>query len=132
MTNIVVTESNMSEWVKYAFNKCIIQENEDTSVQLKVNGLDRVYCFDPNRLEQCRFIITKLVSNLPESFNSKYGDTFFNIIKSKDDHIWTNDIKDCEQLVILAVGLGLMEYTFEPRMWKCLPNGMPIIRVCHK
>lgn len=132
MTDIVVTKSNMAELVNYAFNGCIIQEDEDISVQLRVNGLERIHCFNPSRLEQYRLLITELVSNLSESFSDKYGDSFFNIWEYKDGDTWTKNIKDCEKLVVLAIGLGLMEYTFEPRMWKCLPNGVPIIRVCHK
>lgn len=129
----IVTKSNMSEWVKYAFNKCIIQEGEDTSVQTKVNGLNKMYGFNPKRLKQCRLLITEIVSNLSESFSTEHGDSFLDVWKYKDDDYWTKDIKVCEQLVVLAIGLGLMEYTFEPGMWKFLPNnGTPIIRVCHK
>lgn len=129
----IVTKSNMSEWVEYVFDKCIIQEVEDTSVQLKVNGLERVYGFNPKRLEQCRRLITEIVSELPESFKDEHGDSFINVLRNKDGNNWTNDVSVCEKLVVLAIGLGLMEYTFEPGMWKFLPNnGTPIIRVCHK
>lgn len=131
MTNII-TDENMSEWVTYVFNKCSIPDGDDTSsAQLKVEGLNRAFAFYPQELKKCRPIVAEIVAKLPTSFNSKQGDSILNVMKTKEGNVWTKDINICEYLIVLAIGLGLMEYTFESGMWKFLPNGIPLIRVCH-
>lgn len=125
MSNITVTESNMSELTQKAFMDCLFKEGEDTTNYVSVEGITRNYGFHLQRLEEKRELVTALLAELPAEF--KEGYTFLNICTTKEGKLWTGEHHICEQLIVMAIGLGLMSYCMPRTMWAFLPGGVPYI-----
>lgn len=125
--DIIVSASNMAELTSQAFMDCFFKEGEDTTNHVKVEGLTTMFGLHPERLEEKRELVTAILAELPEKF--KEGWTFLNMCVTKDGTQWTGMHRTCEQLVVMAIGLGLMEYTFPREMWQFLPGGVPYLTI---
>ena len=123
--NINVTASNMSELTRTAFMDCLFKEGEDTTNYVKVEGITNMFGLHPQRLEEKRELVTALLAELPEEF--KEGYTFLNFCTTKNGEQWTGIHRICEQLIVMAIGLGLMEYCMPREMWAFLPGGVPYL-----
>ena len=127
MANINVTASNMSELTSNAFMDCLFKKGEDTTNHVKVEGLTSMFGLHPQRLEEKRELVTALLAELPAEF--KEGWSFLNLCTTKDGEQWTGMHHVCEQLVVMAIGLGLMEYLIPREMWRILPGGVPYLKI---
>ena len=127
MENINVTASNMSELTRNAFMDCLFKEGEDTTNHVKVEGIISMFRLHPQRLEEKRELVTALLAELPEKF--KEGYTSLNFCTTKDGEQWTGEHRVCEQLIVMAIGLNLMEYCMPRKMWAVLPGGVPYIMI---
>ena len=125
--NINVTASNMSELTSNAFMDCLFKKGEDTTNHVEVQGLTNMFGLHPQRLEEKRELVTALLAELPVEF--KEGYTFLNLCTTKDGEQWTAMHRVCEQLVVMAIGLGLMEYCLPREMWAILPGGVPYLMI---
>jgi len=125
--NIVITATNMSELVRNSFMKCLFKEGEDTSNYVKVEGIMKNFGLHPQRLEEQRELVTAMLAELPVEF--KDGWTFLNICANKNGELWTGEHSVCEQLIVMAIGLNLMDYCFPREMWAILPGGVPYLIV---
>ncbi len=127
MENINVTASNMSELTRNAFMDCLFKEGEDTTNHVKVEGITSMFGLHPQKLEEKRELVTALLAELPEEF--KEGYTLLNFCTTKDGEQWTGEHRVCEQLIVMAIGLNLMEYCMPREMWAVLPGGVPYIMI---
>ena len=118
---------NMAKIVKEAFEGSLYKEGDNIATAISVEGIVHTYMFNPERLEKMRASILEVVAMLPERFNQGY--TFLDLCKTKDDELWTDNQFVSEQLVVMSIGLGLMEYCFSRDVWKMLPGGVPYIIV---
>ena len=125
--DINVTATNMSELTSNAFKDCLFKEGEDTTNHVKVEGLTSMFGLHPQRLEEKRELVTALLAELPAEF--KEGCSFLNLCTTKDGELWTGMHRVCEQLVVMAIGLGLMEYCMPREMWVILPGGVPYLMI---
>ena len=125
--NIVITATNMSELVRNSFMKCLFKEGEDTSNYVKVEGIMKNFGLHPQRLEEQRELVTAMLAELPVEF--KDGWTFLNICANKNGELWTGEHSVCEQLIVMAIGLNLMDYCFPREIWAILPGGVPYLIV---
>jgi hypothetical protein len=125
--NITVTATNMSELTYNAFMDCLFNEGEDTTNQVKVEGIVNKFGLHPQRLEEKRELVTDLLAELPAEF--KEGWSFLNLCTTKDGKQWTGMHCICEQLVVMAIGLGLMEYCVQRELWAILPGGVPYLKI---
>ena len=123
--DITVTATNMSELTQKAFMDCLFKKGEDTTNHVKVEGLTSMFGLHPQRLEEKRELVLALLAELPAEF--KEGWTFLNLCTTKDGEQWTDMHRICEQMVVMAIGLGLMEYCIPREMWKILPGGVPYL-----
>lgn len=127
MEHICITRENMSELVNNAFLNCLFKENEDTSDCVFVQGIARNFGFHPKLLEEQRELIIAILAELPSEF--KEGYTFLNLCNNKDGKLWTGEHETCEQLVCMAIGLGLMHYCLPRPLWSMFPCGLPYLIV---
>lgn len=127
MENIIITAKNMSELISKSFMECLFKEEEDTSDCVKVEGVTGNFALHLQRLEEQREIVTALLAELPAEF--KKGYTFLNICTNKNGVLWTGEHRICEQLIVMAIGLKLMDYCMPRQMWDILPDGVPYIIV---
>lgn len=125
--DIIVTATNMSELTQNAFMDCLFKEGEDTTNHVKVEGITSMFGLHPQRLEEKRELVTAILAKLPEEF--KEGWSFLNLCITKDGEQWTGMHRVCEQLVVMAIGLGLMEYCMPREMWMILPGGVPYLKI---
>ncbi len=125
--DITVTAANMSGLTHNAFMDCLFREGEDTTNHVKVEGITSKFGLHPQRLEEKRELVTALLAELPAKF--KEGWTFLNLCTTKDGEQWTGMHRICEELVVMAIGLGLMEYFMPREMWGFLPGGVPYLMI---
>ena len=122
-----ITVHNMSSQVSLAFMKCLFKEGEDTTNNVRVEGLTNIFHLHPQRLEEQRELIKAIIDELPPIF--KEGYTFLKLCENKDGDQWTGMHKTCQELVVMAVGLGLMSYCLPREVWPVLPGGVPYVIV---
>lgn len=125
--DVSVSAKNMSKLTQEAFMDCMFREGEDTTNHVKVEGITNMFGLHPQRLEEKRELVTAILAELPEEF--KEGWTFLNLCTTKDGEQWTDLQQICEQLVVMAIGLGLMKYLMPREMWMFLPGGVPYILI---
>jgi len=51
-----------------------------------------------------------------------------NLCTDKHGNLWTGDQSIMEQLMVLGIATGLMEYCIRDR--EVLPGGMPCVKLC--
>ncbi len=122
-----INASNMAKLVSDAFTDCLFKEGEDTTNHVKVEGITNMVVLHPQRLKEKRELVTALLAELPAEF--KKGCTFLNLCLTKDGELWTGLHHVCEQLVIMAIGLELMEYCLPRESWKYLPGRVPYVKI---
>lgn len=127
MANIIITATNMSELTQNVFRNCLFKEGEDTTNLVKVEGITSMFGLHSKRLEEKRELVTALLAELPEKF--KEGYTFLNFCTTKEGEQWTGEHRVCEQLIVMAIGLELIEYCMPREMWAVLPGGVPYLIV---
>ena len=125
--DITITATNMSELVSKSFMECLFKDGEDTSNYVKVEGITNNFGLHPQRLEEQRELVTAMLAELPVEF--KEGYTFLKFCTNKNGELWTGEHRVCEELIVMAIGLGLMSYCFPRKMWAILPGGVPYIIV---
>ena len=81
----------------------------------------------PQRLEEKRELVTALLAELPAEF--KEGWSFLNLCITRNGELWTGSQRVCEQLVVMAIGLGLMEYCMPREMGAMRPGRVPYLMI---
>ena len=123
--DINVTASNMYDLTNEAFMDCLFKEGEDKTNYVKVEGIISTFGLHPQRLEDKRELVTALIGELPAEF--KEGWSFLKICNTRNGEQWTGEHLTCEKLVVMAIGLGLMQYCMPRELWKFFPGGVPYI-----
>lgn len=120
-----------SETVENVFLKCLFQDGEDTTNAVMVDGVVRNYGFHPERLEQERGTIARLLDELQDEFKDSVGGgfTFLSACNDKHGEQWTGLHSIMEQLFALGMGLNLAAYVLPRDLWGVLPGGMPYLKV---
>lgn len=99
--------------------------NEDDAIY--VDSIGCRFGLHKGRLENHREDIKEMIEQLPESF--KEGDSFLNLCITKDEEQWTGFHSVCEQLMVLGIACGYLEYTMPCAFWELLPGGLPVLKV---
>ena len=125
--NITINVTNMSQLTQDAFMDCLFKEGEDTTNHIRVEGVTNIFGLHPQRLEEKRELVTALLAELPEEF--KQGWSFLNLCTTKRGEQWTGMQRICEQLVVMAIGLELMEYCTPRALWQIFPGNVPYVMI---
>ncbi|MFF2532348.1 hypothetical protein ACFVS2_25900 [Brevibacillus sp. NPDC058079] len=96
-----------------------------------VQGVQGAIGFHPERLQSHKQEISDMIENLPKEIDSVEGLSFLNVCQDKEGNLWTGMHKTCDELIMLAIGLELLEFTMSKELWMMCPGGMPMIRVKH-
>lgn len=130
MENFSITYRNIAQIVMETFNFCYVHDEVDCENAVKVEGIDGDVYFDKNLLEEKRGIVIACISLLPQEFFSGYGWTFANLGLTRENYKeWTNELCVKEMLMLLAMGLGLMKYSFPRKDWNDLYEKLPYVKV---
>jgi hypothetical protein len=91
---------------------------------IKVDGITRTWGLHPERLESHKEDVASMLDALPEGFRS--GWSFLNVCQRADGVQW-GEHKQCEALMVLGKGLGLVTQ-INDLMGMKLPGGVPYFR----
>ncbi len=125
--NPKINVHNMASQVSLAFMKCLFREGEDTTNNVQVEGPTNIFHLHPERLEEQRELVKACLAELPPIFKEGYSS--MKLCKNKDGDHWTGNQKNCQELVIMAVGLNLMSYCTPRDVWSAMPGGVPYVIV---
>lgn len=113
------------------FLDCLFKDEEvvdgkPTSEPVYVYGVINNVGFHKERLESHRKEVQEMVDQLADTFD--VSDSFLNLCIDKNGNHW-GEHRSCEQLMLLAVGLEIMEYQVDPKQAKLImPSNMPILK----
>lgn len=83
--------------------------------------------FDPAKLAQARDSIHDLLDQTPEVFANGY--TFIGFVADRDGNQWTDFHQTAEELLLLGLAIGRIEYCCSRDLWCTLPGGVPYFAV---
>ena len=126
MRIIEVSATNMSELTTKTFKYCLSKKGDELKNIQEVEGTgSNVFRLNSHRLQEKRKLINAILAKLPEEVNK--GLPFRKLFFTKDGEQWTNMDSVCEELVVMAIGLDLMEYCCSRALWKVFPNQLPYV-----
>jgi len=118
---------------------CLFRDEElvDGSPEVEpvaVYGIKHNLGFHPDRIKSYEDEISDMLDQLPESFHEGTGGgmSFLSMCETKDGVQWTGLHHTMEELMLLGMGTGLMEYCLKcnsQALWAMLPGGMPYVVV---
>ena len=92
-----------------------------------VEGIVRNFVFHPERLKVHKAEIGQLLNDLPGTF--KEGWSFLQMCEDKYGQQWTGLHTIMEELMVLGIAVGMVEYCAPRDMWPALPGGVPYLRI---
>lgn len=92
-----------------------------------VEGVMNKFGFHKERLEAHRAEVIKILREMPETFQKDKGGgwSFLNLATDKNGKQW-GEHSNVDELILLAIGLGLARFLLPRKDWSALP-GMPYI-----
>lgn len=124
----MINSVNVTEiFVNCLFKKEEIIDGLPVVEPIYVDGIIAKFGLHPERLKKYSSEINLFIDELPEQF--KHGWSFLNLCTTKDGELWTGFHQVCEQLMVLGVAIGRIEYCLPKEQWDILPSGLPYIRI---
>lgn len=125
-----------AEVVQNMFKDCLYKDEEIAGLPngeapkgcVMVNGITSKFGLHPKRLESYRSVIEDYLSQLPEQFRKSAGGgwSFLQACNTKDDEQWTGMHERMENLFVLGLAIGKVNYCTDKReIWQAFPGGMP-------
>jgi hypothetical protein len=98
---------------------------------IRLEGILADFGLDKTVLEANREEITDLVKKLPGPFRASEGGgwTFLKAHCDYNGVVWTEKPAHVEQIMLLGMGIGLIEYCLPRDMWNLLPQSVPYFRI---
>jgi hypothetical protein len=95
---------------------------------LKVRCLSTGFIFHPQRVKANAAKIFELCSELSDSYRWSHGGfTFAQLCFTRTGYLWTQDPRDCEYLLSLAIAIDNGGILLEPADWSKMPFGIPYV-----
>ncbi len=110
------------------FQDCLFKDGEDFTNHVKAEGITFNVGFHPERLWNNMIEISEMLDEIHQDFHSE-GQSFLNFCMHKDGGIWTGLQTTMQELLLLGIGIGRIEYTFPRRSWVMLPGIMPYLTI---
>lgn len=121
------------ETVHNCFFECMFKDNEIVDRKppadaVIVDGIIHKFGFHPGRLAENKEKIREVLNQMPVEFFKEGGGgwSFLNLCMTRDNIQW-GEHRDMEQLVVLAIAMGMAKYLMPKEVWQALPGGMPYI-----
>lgn len=116
-----------ADHVGAVFHDCLFRDGEDTTNHVKAEGIVTNVGFHPERLEAHKQEIADMLAELPDEFKASSGGgwSFLNACNDRNGNQWADLHRTMEQLVLLGIATGLVEYQLPREMWTALPGGVP-------
>lgn len=114
--------------VALVFTSCLYAAGvEDTPDAIVCEGILHTVSFHPGRVEEHRQAIHDMLAELPDEFKAERGGgwSFLNACLDRHGNQWTGLHPVQEQLVLLGIAIGEVEYCLPREDWAVFPGGMP-------
>lgn len=128
--------STLGREVEELFTSCLFRGSElangvpaDGLSPVVAEGITQTVGFHPQRIEQAKPKIVGFIGQIGDEFlKSKGGGwSFLNLCNDRHGRQWANLHRTMEQLVQLAIGVGLGGYLLPRETWSIFPGGMPYV-----
>lgn len=115
--------------VEAVLEDCLLRDGEREADAIIPEGIVHRYALHSERLAAHRDEVLAWIDELPSEFLADGGGgwSFLNLCNRIDGEQWTGFHLRMEQLVALAMGLGLASFLMPREMWAVLPGGVPYI-----
>lgn len=92
-------------------------------------GITKKIGFHPERLEAARDKVKAMLDELADDFKASGGGgmSFLNMCMDRNDNQWTGFHAIQEELCLMGIALGLVEWQLPREMWAVLPGGVPYL-----
>ena len=119
------------ERVGAIFLECLYDESKDLETQVVVNGVINTASFNLDRLKKHENEIYSILNELPDTFKASGGGgwSFLNACTDKHGNIWTDFHMRVEQLVLLGIAIGKVQFILPRDLWSSLPGSMPYLAI---
>lgn len=116
-----------AERVHSTFLDCLFKKGEDTSNHIVAEGLVQTVGFHPGRIKKHAQKIHDMLAELPDEFKASGGGgfSFLNACLDRKGRQWAGTHKTQEELVLLGIAIGEVEYCLPREAWASFPGGMP-------
>lgn len=118
---ITLNTKNVSD----IFKDCLLKEIPEVGTEvIYVRGITVDIVFCPEKIEEYHLTIKELLDQLPEPFTFKDGWSFLEACHDKNGNLWGQH-KNMQELMLLGLAAGYVEYTMDREFWCILPGGVP-------
>lgn len=120
--------------VNKCFIGCLFEDGTDRSVMeqtaIRATGITMSIGFDPDKIAKSRDQIIGFLQELPAEFMAHGGGgmSFLQMCTDRSGRQW-GEHRNMEQLVLLGLAIGAVEYCLPRELWGILPGGVPYIAV---
>lgn len=120
-----------AENVHHTFMDCLFDDDEEKKDPVIVEGITLSVGFNPDRLKKNEENIYSMLKELPASFqkDSGGGMSFLQACEDKDGNQWTGLHQTMQELFLLGLASGKVQYCLPKDLWSALPGGMPYLTV---
>ncbi|NCC20408.1 hypothetical protein EOM33_05135 [Candidatus Saccharibacteria bacterium] len=129
----MTTDTNIltADRVNNIFGDCLFKDGEGTNDHIVAEGVIQTVGFHPGRIEEHRQEIHDMLTELPDEFKTSGGGGYSFLYACLDRHgdQWTGVHQTQEQLVLLGIAIGEVEYCLPREMWLVLPGCVPYFTV---
>ena len=108
------------------FLHCLFYKEEDATNNVYAEGILLNANFHPERLKSREKLISDMLKELPDSFRTT-GNSFLNMCINKDGEQWCDLHQVMEQLLLLGIAVGKVQYLQSRDCWGNFEGGMPYI-----
>ncbi len=130
----MISAKEVEEVLKYSLYR---NEEVDTSgrcvsegfpAAVIVEGITSTFYLNSQRLNEKKDQVVKWLAEFEDGFmkGEGGGHTFLRLCRTKDGAQW-GEQKDCQNILVLAIGLNLMSYCAPKETWDAFPGGMPYV-----
>jgi hypothetical protein len=120
-----------AENVHHIFMDCLFNDDEEKKDPVVAEGITLSVGFNPVRLKKNEESIYGMLKELPASFqkDSGGGMSFLQACEDKDGNQWTGMHQTMQELFLLGLAAGKVQYCLPKELWSALPGGVPYLTV---
>lgn len=125
--------NRLAERVEAVLKDCLYKDDElagdkPPADAVYVDGVIQRFAFHPGRVAVHKADIAAFCNELPDTFQKSGGGgwSFLNLCMTRDGEQW-GEQRNCEQLIVLAIGSGQGGYLLPKDLWSALPGSVPYV-----
>lgn len=127
---------DMCTRIRAIFDDCLLPNNYTNETKcISIQGVTAIFGLDPEKIEKHRTEIYDLMKVLPHTFwenpIGNDGYSFLRLPFTKDNVQW-GEQKNAQELMVLGLAAGYMQYLFSKEYWTELPGSVPYIIIHEK